>query len=545
LTSALIAIVPILLVLVLMVVFNRTAMMAMSIGWIVVCLLAYFMWGMPLNWVGAASIKGVLIATNILLIISGATALYYSMRESGALRRISKVIINLNPDRRVQVSLAWFIAAFVEGIAGFGTPGALVGPLLFSIGFPAKIAVPLVLILNSTPVSFGVIGIPTVAGIGHTLNIPSVNAALSTTGIDYWYWINHLVTTSVASIHGLIGIFVPVLAVSFVVKWSGGKLRDIIEAVPSALAGGFLFVIPFFLIAYFTGPELASVLGALTGMTIYTLLLKKGLFNFQKRYSFPEKTGTITIEPEKSQASYGIFRSFLPYLLVSSILILTKAIPQAKAFCATNGMLIVDNVLGTSASFAFQFLQNPGVYLITIALLSHFIFKMSRGQIKAAWRNTIKSLAPAAVTLCFAVALSQVMILSGNNASQMNSMVSMIASAAAGAGLIYPLISPFIGILGAYTAGSNTVSNIMMAGFQYETAALLNIPRTIIIALQDIGGAVGNMVCVHNVVTVCATVGIIGQEGSVIRRNLLPCLIYGLAAGIIGFIAIRLLPNLF
>ena len=105
---------------------------------------------------------------------------------------------------------------------------------------------PLVLILNSTPVSFGVIGIPTVAGVGYTLDIPSVNTALSTAGIDYWHWINHMVTTSVASIHGLIGIFVPVLAVTFVVKWSGGKLRDIIEAVPSALLGGLPFVVPFF-----------------------------------------------------------------------------------------------------------------------------------------------------------------------------------------------------------------------------------------------------------------------------------------------------------
>jgi len=157
----------------------------MTIGWVVVCILAYFMWGMPLNWLAAASIRGVLIATNILIIILGAIALYYSMWESGAIRRIGNAIINLNPDRRVQVSLAWFIAAFVEGIAGFGTPGALVGPLLVSIGFPAKIAVPLVLILNSTPVSFGVIGIPTAAGVGYTLDIPSVNAALSTAGIDY------------------------------------------------------------------------------------------------------------------------------------------------------------------------------------------------------------------------------------------------------------------------------------------------------------------------------------------------------------------------
>jgi lactate permease len=540
------AAVPILLVLLLMVVFNRTAVTAMAIGWVVVCLLAYFVWDMPPYWIGGASIKGILTAANILLIIFGAIALYYSMRESGAIKRISSVIINLNPDRRVQVSLAWFIAAFVEGIAGFGTPGALVGPLLVSIGFPARIAVPLVLILNSTPVSFGVIGIPTIAGIGYTLDIPATNAALSAVGIDYWYWINHMVTTSVASIHGIIGIFVPIMAVAFVVKWSGGKLVDIIEAVPGAIFGGLLFVIPYFMIAYFTGPELASLLGALVGMAIYTLLLKMGLFHSQKPYTLLDEVGTRNIEAEKPSINYGIFRAFLPYILISLVLILIRIIPLVKEFCATSGTLAFENILGTTASFTFKFLQNPGIYFLFIVLLSHLIFNMSRDQIQTTWKNTFRSLAPAAIALSFAVALSQVMILSGNNISQMESMVSTIAQAVvAGTGQIYPILAPFVGILGAYMAGSNTVSNIMMVGFQYEMASLLNIPRTIIVALQNVGGAVGNMICVHNVVAVCATVGIIGKEGSVIRRNLLPCIIYGFLAGVIGLLAVKIMPGLF
>ena len=537
---------PILLVLLLMVVFNRKAVTAMAIGWTVVCLVAYFIWDMPAYWIGGASLKGILTAANILLIIFGAIALYYSMRESGAIRRISGVIINLNPDRRIQVSLAWFIAAFVEGIAGFGTPGALVGPLLVSIGFPARIAVPLVLILNSTPVSFGVIGVPTIAGIGYTLDVPATNAALAAVGIDYWHWIDHMVTTAVASIHGIIGIFVPTMAVVFVVKWSGGKLRDILEAVPGAILGGLLFVIPYFMVAYFTGPELASVLGAIIGMAIYNLLLKMGLFRSQKLYTFPGDADTRNIEAEKPDINYGIFKAFLPYILISLILILTRIIPQVEEFCATSGTWAVDNILGTTASFTFKFLQNPGIYLLLIVLLSHLIFHMSRHQVRMTWENTFRSLAPAAMALSFAVALSQAMILSGNNLSQMDSMVSTLArSVVNGTGQIYPVLAPFVGILGAYMAGSNTVSNIMMVGFQYETAGLLNISKTIIVALQNVGGAVGNMICVHNVVAVCATVGIIGKEGSVIRWNLLPCILYGLAAGVIGLLAVKIIPGLF
>lgn len=543
---ALIAAIPILLVLVLMAVLNRTAIVAMSIGWIVVCILAYFVWGMPLYWVAGASIKGVLVATNILVIILGAIALYYSMRESGAIRRVTEVVTGLSPDRRVQLSLAWLLAAFIEGVAGFGTPGALVAPLLVSIGFPARIAVPLILVLNSTPVSFGAVGIPTWGGIGYTLDIPSINAAVSAAGMDYWHWINHTVTTSVASIHGIIGIFLPLLGVALLVKWSGGKLRDVVEAIPSALVGGIVFVVPFFLVASLIGPELASVLGALIGMLIYALVLKAGAFKFKKRYQFPQEMNSKISDPKEAGVSPSVLRAFSPYILISLILICIRVIPQVNAFCSSAGVLTWDNILGTSASFSFQSLWNPGIYFIIIVLISHFIFRMSKVQVRATWRKTFKALAPAAVALWFAVAMSQIMILSGNNLSQMGSMIFIIAKAVAmGTGQIYPVLAPFVGILGAYMAGSNTVSNIMMVGFQYEMATLLNISRTIIVALQDVGGAAGNMICVHNVVAVCATVGITGQEGSVIRRNLLPCLFYGLAAGIIGYIGIHILPGLF
>jgi len=537
---------PILLVLILMVVLNRPAMIAMAIGWVIVCLEAYFMWGMPLGWVVGASIKGVLVAANILVIVLGAIALYYSMRESGAIRRITGLITNLSPDRRIQALLAFLLAAFVEGIAGFGTPGALVGPLLVSIGFPAGIAVPLILIFNSTPVSFGAVGLPTWGGVGYTLDIPSINAAVSTAGMDYWHWINHTVTTTVAAIHGIIGIFVPLLGIALLVKWSGGKLRDIVEAIPSALFGGAAFVIPFFLAATFMGPELASVLGALIGLFVYALVLKRGFFKFEKHYEFSGEFKTRLEESKEPGVSFGVLRASIPYILISLVLVCTRVIPRVNEFCSANGVFIWDNIIGTTTSFTFQSLWNPGIYFIVVVLLSHQIFKMSRTQVKNTWENTVRALAPAAVALCFAVALSQVMILSGNNLSQMGSMISVMARAAAGGtGQIYCIISPFVGILGSYMAGSNTVSNIMMTGFQYETAGLLGIPRTIIVALQDVGGAVGNMICIHNVVAVCATVGIVGREGSVIRRNLLPWLLYGLMAGIIGFIAMQILPGLF
>jgi lactate permease len=102
----------------------------------------------------------------------------------------------------------------------------------------------------------------------------------------------------------------------------------------------------------------------------------------------------------------------------------------------------------------------------------------------------------------------------------------------------WPAAAPFLGVLGAFISGSNTVSNILFGGFQYEVAESLGISRTVTLALHAVGGAAGNMIAVHNIVAACTVVGILGTEGKIIRRNLLPCLLYASAAGLLGLLII-------
>ena len=95
-------------------------------------------------------------------------------------------------------------------------------------------------------------------------------------------------------------------------------------------------------------------------------------------------------------------------------------------------------------------------------------------------------------------------------------------------------------MLGAFISGSNTVSNILFTSLQYETAKLLDISGVLIVALQVLGGGVGNMICVNNAVAVCATVDITGKEGTLIKRNVIPSLAYALIAGIIVTVIISI-----
>jgi lactate permease len=106
-------------------------------------------------------------------------------------------------------------------------------------------------------------------------------------------------------------------------------------------------------------------------------------------------------------------------------------------------------------------------------------------------------------------------------------------------GQVYPLISASIGAVGAFLAGSNTVSNLMLSQFQFETASLLGISGTLMVALQSVGAAAGNMIAIHNVVAASATVGLLGKEGNVLRITIIPTIYYLSLTGIIGFILIH------
>jgi lactate permease len=171
---------------------------------------------------------------------------------------------------------------------------------------------------------------------------------------------------------------------------------------------------------------------------------------------------------------------------------------------------------------------------------------MNKTQVNLAWKETFKRIKGPTIALIFAVPMVRIMMQSGN-ASEFTSMPLAMAEAISnlfrGA---WPLVDSFVGALGSFMAGSNTVSNMLFSVFQYSIADQLGISKVIIVALQNIGGAFGNMICVHNVIAACATVGLVGVEGILIKRNLIPMTIYGLTVGIIALILVYfVVPGLF
>jgi lactate permease len=191
----------------------------------------------------------------------------------------------------------------------------------------------------------------------------------------------------------------------------------------------------------------------------------------------------------------------------------------------------VADIFGTGISASVQPLYLPGTVFIVTSLITYTMHRPDAAAYRHSWSASLKVTAAASVALVFTVPMVQVFINSGGGSAGYARMpIALADGVAALAGSAWPMVAPFIGGLGAAVAGSNTVSNMMFALFQFEMGQRILVDPMWIVALQAVGGAAGNMICVHNVVAASAVVGLLGREGVVIRLTLLPFIYYALRA---------------
>jgi len=551
----LLALLPIAISAILLLGLQWPAKRAMPITLAVTIVLALFVWDMSVGRVSASVIQGLMVTVSVLWIIFGAIFLLNTLKQTGAIQVIRQGFTQVSPDRRIQaIIIAWCFGTFIEGASGFGTPAAIAAPLLVAIGFPALAAVLMGMMIQSTPVSFGAIGTPVVIGVKNGLNSEAINTELMAQG-SHWDLFLQLITNEVAIIHGIVGTFMPVLMAMMLTRFFGAnkRWREGLEILPFALFAGLAFTIPYALTGIFIGPEFPSLLGGMVSMFIVISASKKGWFMPKKAWDFQAPSlwpkswfGTLKIEKEDTPNSViSTFSAWMPYVLVSILLVCSRVFTEFKSVLVGMGFSW-SNILGEAGiSAGISPLYLPGGLLAIAAIFAAFLHCKGADRFKAiaiASKESTKTIIGAGFVLMFTIPMVRIFINSGVNLSDVPSMPVASAELFASIfGAAYPLVSPLIGALGAFIAGSNTVSNMMFSQFQFEAANALGISSALMVATQAVGAAAGNMIAIHNVVAASATVGLLGQEGATLRKTIIPTAYYVLASGIIALIAVYVL----
>ncbi len=548
---AFLSLLPIIAVAVFLVGFRWPASRAMPICYLVAVALALLVWQVPHLKVAAASVNGLIDALELIFIIFGAILLLNTLQQSGAIAVIRKGFSDITPDRRVQVIIiAWLFGTFVEGSAGFGTPAAVAVPLMVGLGFPAMAAVMAGMIIQCTPVSFGALGTPILVGV-HTGLSADQNIAQYAQGLGFeWYEFLAHIGAKVALLHAMAGTFIPLILIAFLTRFFG-KNKSFAEGLQLwkfALFAAFAMTIPYVLVANFFGPEFPSLFGGLIGLAIVVTAARNGFLvpKPEEAWDFPDRSEwetawmgkIINLDQPDTARSMGLFIAWMPYLLIALFLILTRlpGLPFLGLLRGEEATFIIRDIFGTGLGQKLQPFYSPGALFLLVSFITFFLHRMSPSAYAKAWGLSGKTILAAGAALVFTVPMVQVFLNSDGGAMGYDRMPLVLAEGAAGlAGTAWPFFAPFIGGLGAFVAGSNTVSNMMFSLFQYNVGGRIGADPTWIVALQAVGGAAGNVICVHNVVAASAVAGLVGREGDVIRKTLPVFFYYALFTGSVGY----------
>lgn len=557
LLQTLTALMPVLAVLLFLVILRLPASRAMPLSLFLVAGLALSVWQMPEKQILASIIEGWIIACSILMIVFGAIVLLNTLKTSGAVEVIRQGFTGISEDRRVQtVIVGWLFVAFLEGASGFGTPAAIVAPLLVALGFPAMAAVVLALVADSGAVSYGAVGTPIIVGLGQGLAQADSE-------------ILQQVAIRASSIDLVVASLLPLMLVLILTRFFGAKKswREGLQAWPFALLAGLSYTVPAWLVAYTLGPEFPAILGGLIGLMItvtaakYRVLTPKQVWRFAKDGGEPSalrvkpslidqhapnhcdpKRALICLAPDAQSApTLTLWQAWLPYLLVALLLVLSRL----EFFPFKQWLLSVrfefSNLLATQISASLVPLYLPGSLFLLVAVLTLFLHRVTFARAVGAWHQSFKSILPTMIALFAAVPMVRIFLNSDVNQAQLLAMPMELANLAAGQfPEVWPMVAPFVGALGSFVAGSATFSNMMFAQFQWTTAQTLGLPSEWVLALQVLGANAGNMICVVNVVAAASVVNLVGKEGQIIRFTLAPMLFYLLSVGAVGMFVLSL-----
>lgn len=477
----------------------------------------------PAMLLNANIVSGMIATMTPITVIFGAVMFNRMMEMTGNINVIRQWLGNISPNPVAQLMIiGWAFAFMIEGASGFGTPAAIAAPILMGLGFnPLRVAI-FTLVMNSVPVSFGAVGTPTWFGF----------AALDLSHNDIME-----IGKQTGFIHFIAAFFIPVIALSFITSWHEIR-KNIVFIYLSVLA----CTIPYVLLAS-VNEEFPSLVGGAIGLIISVFLANKGigLSHEHDNEEVGEKPAFNTVL--KAMAPLGVLIGILVVTRIKQLGLkglMTDNTPMFSMdfgifdFSLSRALIFnFDNIFGEAVSDKYQTLYVPALipFIVTV-LLVFFATKTKPLEALKVFTATWKQTQKPYFALVGALVMVKLMMVGGD--ASMVKTIGKEFAALAGDNWVY--FAPYLGAIGAFFSGSNTVSNLTFGAIQQQIAIDTGLSVTLVLALQSVGGAMGNMVCINNIIAVCSVLDVHKQEGEIIKRTCIPMFIYGVITAIVAVV---------
>lgn len=415
--------------------------------------LVVFHWGISWEQILWVKVKSASLTFDIFLIVFGVLLFQGYLKEAGQFDKMITQLEKVTSRRWLLILvLSWCFGAFIEGIAGFGAPAALLAPFLVGLGLKPLEAIVICLLANSIPVTFGAMGTPLRVGLADYLNPELVK--------------------NVSLMNLCLGGSVPLMVINFLKRREIAPARTI-EPYLWAIVAGLALLVPYYLISFYA-LEFPAVIGGGVGFFLMIFIIK---IYEKKDFSFKE-----------------LLVSFYPYWPVIILLFV------GRFFFGGKGIVVK---LGDHLTHTFNFFH-PGLILLTVALILAPLQLKSYHFLGCVLKENRKKLVHTTLSLFFMSFLSTLFLIS--ESSNDRGMLSLVGDMLQGD--YYRFYAVFLGAFGSFLTGSATVSNLLFAPLQAEVSRELMLNTDLILALQLSGAAMGNMISLLNIIFVEGALGV-------------------------------------
>ncbi|MBM3934231.1 MAG: L-lactate permease [SAR202 cluster bacterium] len=525
LVNVLLAAVPVAILVVTIIALKWSAPRAGAVSWIVVSVLALAVFGADALILGSASSKGLSFAFFVLSIIWTSVLMYNVIDRLGGIHVIGSTMTRLVEDPLAKaLVVGWAFAGLMQGVAGFGLPVAVVTPLLAIMGFRPATAAAIALVGHSWAVTFGSLG-----SSYYTIQLVS-----GLEGSDLGPY--------------MAAMFAPAtIFTGFAVAHLEGGMKSVRRGAPAILIIGGAMSLALWVTAVLGAYQIASVVASLVGCGVGWAVSRTRLLGRRAEVAVAA-ADAVTAVPETAPKAVkdaaapppkgiSFHMAFLPYYLLIAVSIISQ-IPWVKELGSTWQWGLSYPATETDLGFAvlrqnnyaaIKYLSHPAPLILISLALTYLVFRI-RGQwkpgtIKVASTKTYSQCVSTSVGVSMMVMMALVMIDTG--------MTALLGEAIARTtGQVFPIFSPFIGVLGTFMTGSNTNSNVMFGALQLETGATLGITAVLIASIQSIGGSFGSSIAPAKVMVATAIVGLNGKENEVLMRTIPYCIVTVLLVGL-------------
>lgn len=478
---------------------------------VVALLIGALAFGGHMTILALACAKGVSLTLFVVLIIWTSGFMYQMVHQTGSVPVISRWMATLSNDRlMLGLLVGWCLSGVIQAVAGYGVPVAVCAPLMIAAGFEPLTAAAASLVGHAWAITFG--------SMGSSFYTLTLSTKIPPEISGHWVGLTFVIPTVLTG-----------LAVAHIVEGREGVKKGFAKIV---VVGAVMGLAQWF-VAKIGSAQVAALLGSLAGVALMAIMSSR-------ERAGKAKSGTAG----QAEAGVGtsIHLALVPYYALLAFTLISQIGP-VKAFFKPYKLGIDYPAMTTTQGYVVQaekayaaigLFSHPAP-LITLACLVGILAYRRKGliggdKLRLAWKATVKQSWPTTLGVLTMVMMALVM----NDTGMTREMAAGVARVA---GPMFPVVSPFIGVLGCFMTGSNTNSNILFGSFQIETAKTLGLSSTLIASSQTAGASLASSIAPAKVLLGSSTSGLSGREDEVLKKCLPYCILIVLMLGIQTLVA--------